>query len=81
MYRHVHDWSSLVGANVEIRREGTSICSGTVDVVTSDGQILWLVSPPHGRRLFEKAEFFQAWALEESTGFHYKISAGVSPQR
>ena len=74
LHRHVKDWSTLVGANVEIRQNQTVICSGTVDAVTEDAQILWVHSAVEGRRLFERAEHYQAWATEECTGFHYKLS-------
>lgn len=73
-YRHISNWSTLEGANVEIRNQGGVVCSGIVDAVTEDGKILWVLSPVHGRRLFEKADFFQAWALEDCVGFHYKVS-------
>ncbi|WP_201298454.1 hypothetical protein [Arthrobacter sp. 9AX] len=68
------DWRTLVGANVQIRQDRTVICSGIVDTVTEDGQILWVQSPVEGRRLFEKTELYQAWATEECAGFHYKVS-------
>jgi hypothetical protein len=48
--------------------------SGMVDAVTDDGRILWLYSPVEGRRLYEKADLYQAWATEERAGFHYKVS-------
>ena len=73
-YRRVNDWRTLTGANVEIRQHGTMIGSGVVDAVTDDGHILWLYSPVEGRRIYEKADFYQVWAREERTGFHYKVS-------
>lgn len=74
--RCVDDWCTLSGVNVEIRQQGSIVSSGTVETVTEDGKILWLHSPVEGRRLFEKAEFYQAWAVEERTGFHYRVSRG-----
>lgn len=73
-HRHISDWCTLDGANVEIRQQGTVVCSGTVDGVTDDGSILWVLSPIDGRRLFEKAAYYQAWAVEERLGFHYKVN-------
>jgi hypothetical protein len=73
-YRLVHDWNALVGAAVEIHQNDTVVCTGIVDAVTNDDQILWIQSPVEGRRLFERAESFQAWATDERTGFHYKVS-------
>ncbi|AXJ10019.1 hypothetical protein [Arthrobacter sp. PM3] len=55
----IKDWSALTEANVEIRKQGTPICSGTVDAVTEDGKILWIHSTAEGRRLFEKSAFFE----------------------
>jgi hypothetical protein len=74
--RHIDDWCLLAGANVEIRSRGVSICSGMVDDVTDDGGILWIRSSTEGRRLFEKAAPYEAWAVEERLGFHYRVSAG-----
>ena len=73
-HRRIDDWCTLSGANVEIRQQGAVICSGIVDAVTDDGRILWIHSPVEGRRLFEKADFCQAWAIEERVGFHYRVS-------
>jgi hypothetical protein len=72
--RLVKDWCTVLGATVEIRLQGVLVSTGLVDAVTEDGKILWLHSPVEGRRLFEKSEFYQAWAVEEGTGFHYRIS-------
>ncbi|MDQ0850659.1 hypothetical protein QFZ65_002597 [Arthrobacter sp. B3I9] len=74
IHRKITDWSVLPGASVEIRQQGVTICNGHVDTVTEDGKILWLQQTPAGRRLFEKAESYEAWATEESCGFHYKVT-------
>lgn len=76
--RPVKDWTTLVGANVELRQQGRPVCNGYVDAVTEDGAILWLLTPGHGRRLYEKAEFFEAWASEERSGFHYRVTLAES---
>jgi hypothetical protein len=79
-HRRIDDWCTLSGAQVEIRQQGTIVGTGIVDAVTDDGQILWVISPIKGRRLFEKADFYQAWATENCTGFHYKATcAQVRP--
>jgi hypothetical protein len=72
--RRIDDWCTLNGASVEIRQQGSIICRGLVDDVTDDGRIMWVYSTVHGRRLFEKADFYQAWAVEERVGFHYKVT-------
>lgn len=33
------------------------------------------------RRLFEKAEFYEAWATEDRAGFHYEVAKGFSTSR
>jgi hypothetical protein len=78
--RRVNDWCTLDGANVEIRYQGSIVCSGIVDAVTEDGSILWVHSAVEGRRLFEKADSYQAWAIEERTGFHYRVSLSQQPE-
>lgn len=83
--RRIRDWTLLPGASVEIRQQGTAVCSGYVDAVTDDGKILWLSAPAQDRRLFEKTEFYEAWAAEDRDGFHYEVTrtagttAGVAP--
>lgn len=72
--RRIKDWTLLAGARVEIRQQGTSVCTGYVDAVTDDGKILWVSSPAQNRRLFEKAEFYEAWAAEDRNGFHYEVT-------
>ncbi|MGR0161168.1 hypothetical protein FQP90_21450 [Paenarthrobacter nitroguajacolicus] len=72
--RRISDWTLLTGTSVELRQQGHSVCRGYVDAVTDDGTILWLQTLTQGRRLFEKAEFYEVWASEERTGFHYKVT-------
>ncbi|MFF2315264.1 hypothetical protein ACFVTE_03245 [Arthrobacter sp. NPDC058097] len=69
------DWACLPGAHVEIRQRGESVCTGIVETVTDDGGILWVHSVLDGRRLFEKAEHYEAWVTEERIGFHYRMAA------
>ncbi|MFE5837639.1 hypothetical protein [Arthrobacter sp. NPDC056493] len=73
--RRIDDWGLLSGASVEIRAHGVPVCNGMVDDVTDDGGILWIRSTIEGRRLFEKAASYEAWACEERLGFHYRVSA------
>jgi hypothetical protein len=72
--RRIKDWRLLPGARVEVRQQGASVSRGYVDAVTDDGKILWLIAPAQGRRLFEKAEFYEAWAAEDRDGFHYEAT-------
>jgi hypothetical protein len=75
--RRVADWTLLPGTSVEIRQLGTPVSGGHVDAVTDDGKILWLLPPAGNRRLFEKAEFYEAWAAEDRDGFHYEVAKGL----
>lgn len=76
--RRIADWTLLTGASIEIRQQGSPVCSGYVDAVTEDGTILWLRPSAQGRRLFEKAAFYEAWATEDRTGFHYEVTKSLS---
>lgn len=67
--RQVSDWTLLPGASIEIRQQGRHVCTGHVDAVTADGKVLWLQPTAQNRRLFEKTEFYEAWATEDRTGF------------
>lgn len=66
--RQIADWTLLRGASIEIRQQGRAVCTGHLDAVTADGKVLWLQSPAQNRRLFEKTEFYEAWATDR-TGF------------
>lgn len=72
--RRVNDWTLLPGASIEVRQQGRGVWRGFVDAVTADGKILWVIDPSGQRRLFEKAEFYDAWAIEERDGFHYEVT-------
>ncbi|MEV7136170.1 hypothetical protein AB0N24_25250 [Arthrobacter sp. NPDC093128] len=78
--RRINDWTLLTGSSIEIRQQGSPVCSGYVDAVTEDGTILWLRPPAQNRRLFEKGEFYEAWAREDRTGFHYEVTKGLGHQ-
>ncbi|MEV8133570.1 hypothetical protein AB0O54_20810 [Pseudarthrobacter oxydans] len=79
--RRIKDWTLLPGASIEIRQQGSYVCSGYVDAVTDDGDILWLISPSNNRKLFEKAEFYEAWAIEDRDGFHYEVTKNQEHQK
>lgn len=74
----VDDWTSLPGVEAEVRLNGNSICSGKVDAVTADGEILWLAPAAGTRKLYEKAEHFQAWARADEVGVQYWIAKGTN---
>lgn len=76
--RRISDWTLLPGARVEIRQLGSPVCSGHVDTVTDDGKILWLHPVVGSRRLFEKAELYEAWAAEDRLAFHYEVTRAAA---
>lgn len=39
-----------------------------------ENSILWLQHAAENRRLFEGAEFYEAWATEGRTGLHYCVT-------
>lgn len=62
--------------------QGDQDVTGFIQALKSigfNGTILWLRAPAQNRRLFEKAEFYEAWATEDRTGFHYERSRRASP--
>jgi hypothetical protein len=76
--RRVSDWTLLTGSSIEIRQQGSPVCRGYVDAVTANGTILWLQPPAQNRKLFEKAELYEAWATEDRTGFHYEVTKNLN---
>lgn len=64
-FSKVEDWGSLPGSLVHIRLQGRTICTGIVDCVTNDGEILWIRPGWDARRLVEKARGFEAWEQVE----------------
>jgi hypothetical protein len=55
-------WPALAGGRVEIRRYGTVVHTGVVELVMPDSSALWLETDPmHDRRYFSKNDGYQAW--------------------
>jgi len=44
-----------------------------------DAEHLWIRPTGQSRRLYEKAEFYEARAAEDRTGFHYRVSLRRTP--
>ncbi|MCP1411727.1 hypothetical protein [Paenarthrobacter sp. A20] len=76
--RRIDDWSTLSGANVQIRLHGHTVCAGIVDAVTENGRILWILPTGDSRRLYEQDGSYEVWATEEKAGFHYRVSLGLT---
>ena len=55
-------WDLLIGALVEIRRDGQVVCAGVVEDAMPDSSALWIAA--HGvqpRRMYESALIYQVW--------------------
>ncbi|WP_457971718.1 hypothetical protein [Arthrobacter sp. D1-17] len=63
MIKYRHDaWDRLVGAPVEIRKDGNVIRSGRVDGAMPDSSVIWLAADEwEPRALFEAALGFEVW--------------------
>ena len=60
-YRH-DEWDRLIGAPVEIRKDGNVIRSGRVDGAMPDSSVIWLAADERApRTLFEAALGFEVW--------------------
>jgi hypothetical protein len=60
-YRH-HEWARLIGAPVEIRKDGEVIRAGVVDDAMPDSSMVWIASDQQApRTLFEASRGFQVW--------------------
>ena len=60
-YPH-HEWARLIGAPVEIQRQGEVIRTGIVDEAMPDSSIIWIASDaPASRTLFEASRGFEVW--------------------
>ena len=56
------DWPALAGGRVEIRRYGTVVQTGVVEMVMPDSSALWLETDlMRERRYFSKNDGYQAW--------------------
>lgn len=60
-YRY-QDWSRLIGAPVEVRKDFEIVRAGTVDDAMADSSALWLAADATGgRALFAAAEGYEVW--------------------
>jgi hypothetical protein len=64
------EWRPEPGAYVEIRRGGGIVCSGTVDVTSSDSRRVWLAADGNeSRRLFDEGEGYEVFPLPSVTSY------------
>ena len=60
-YRH-DAWQNLIGALVEVRKDGAVVREGFVDDVMPDSSVLWIAADGFtGRVLIEAAEGYEMW--------------------
>lgn len=76
-FRHIDDWTTLVGMEVVMTRNGVTDCIGRVDLVTEDGNMLWLHPHVGTRRIYEKPGGCDAWVDDNDhhLGFHYRVTS------
>jgi hypothetical protein len=61
------EWRPIPGAQVEIRRSGRVVGSGTVDVASADCGRVWLAAEGvESRRLFDKGEGYEVLPLSSA---------------
>lgn len=63
MPAHRHDdWSQLIGAHVQIRRDYETVRWGVVDDAMTNSSAVWLMADgEHGRKVYAKAEGYEIW--------------------
>jgi hypothetical protein len=56
------DWTRLIGAHVEVRRQQQLVRYGVIDDAMPDSSILWLAADGLNRRtMYEAAEGYSVW--------------------
>jgi hypothetical protein len=65
--RRHYDWSLLINALVEIRRNGQLIRTGFVEDVMPDSSVLWLAADrTNARQMFEACQGHQVWVTPQA---------------
>lgn len=60
------DWSLLIGAFVEIRRQGQAVRAGYVEDAMPDSSGLWIASDANQpRQMFERAMGYEVWVTPQ----------------
>jgi hypothetical protein len=56
-------WDDVeIGDTVELRRNKAPVFAGLVDARTADGDVVWVIAPAGGRRLFHIADGYDLTA-------------------
>ena len=59
---HYPDWTRLIGAHVEVRRQQQLVRHGVVDDAMPDSSIVWLAADGiNPRTMYEAAEGYSVW--------------------
>ncbi|NWL10306.1 hypothetical protein DM793_03175 [Paenarthrobacter nitroguajacolicus] len=57
------DWQRVLGQHVEVRRQGKTIRTGTVEAVMPDSSILWVsAAGAYNRELVERVDGIEIYA-------------------
>ncbi|MFJ5956387.1 hypothetical protein ACIQC5_10550 [Paenarthrobacter sp. NPDC092416] len=68
-------WSRLVGATVEIRKDGQLVRTGVVEHAMPDSSAIWLAADANNRRaMFASAENFEVWIQPRQLSSPVKFS-------
>ena len=73
-HRRAQDWTCVDGATAEIVQYGQTVARGTIDGVTNDGAIVWVLDDTGRRRLYERSESFEVWVPRGDVGLNYRVS-------
>lgn len=78
MLRPYIHWSRLIGATVQIRRNGRIIRTGTIDDAMADSTALWIAGDAtQPRTMYEAARGIEVWAdpKEAEHGLCYRMTS------
>lgn len=78
MLRHYIHWNRLIGATVQIRRNGAIIRTGTIDDAMPASTTLWIAGDAtQPRTMYEAARGIEVWAEPEEVedGLCYRMTS------
>lgn len=82
MLRQYIHWRRLIGTTVQIRQNGTTIRTGTVDDAMADSTALWIAGDStQSRAMYEAASGIEVWATPEEAedGLCYRMTSAPPP--
>ena len=76
------DWTRLVGCLVEVRLSRQRVAAGTVDVVSSEGDLIWIeAQSADTRKLYDKLSGYEIWIQKVSDLAHPMASSAAATGR